>query len=169
MVEPRSRYEPRFHGLQTGHQVFAESARFAKLARNGLNGCFAPPFLKHAVHLAKDSIEHLPELLEITAHEQKLALDLFDGEALRHHLFDAENLAHDTHRVDALGAFVLALLSDSHAARQQAELNVFSERRLTELDVVPREQVEDLDGRQPASMLFFDPFERGVVDHVCMP
>ena len=61
--------------------------------------------------------------LEAWAYEQDLPLNRFDRQILFHQLLDAEDLSDHPHRVLALGALVLALLPDAHAARQESELH----------------------------------------------
>ena len=41
----------------------------------------------------EDHSERLLELLDVTAHEQEIPLDLLDRVTLRHHLFHADELA----------------------------------------------------------------------------
>src|SRR5690606_25703489 len=77
-------------------------------------------------------------------HEEKLPLDLFHREALAHEPADLVDLPNGGGRVEPLGASVLALAADAHAARQEAELDVLAERRLGQPPAPLGHEIDDL-------------------------
>src|SRR5690606_2590616 len=157
--------ESGFDGREAGHEFLAERAGVADVAGDDLRRALTPPLLQHGRELLEDPIEQALELLDVTADEQELPLDLLDGVALGHHLLDAQDLAEHAHRVHPLGATVLALPSDAHAARQEPELDVLAERRLAERDPVLREHVEDLRRSEAVRVRALDSSEGGGVNH----
>ena len=54
---------------------------------------------------------------------------------------------------------MLSLLADAPAAREQSELDVLAEGGLRELHAARREEVDDLDSRDPLRVLFLESVE----------
>src|SRR5260221_9046202 len=73
-----------------------------------------------AAEVVEDAPDEALELLEVAAHEQKLALDLLDRQIVGHHLLDAQDLADDARRVHPLRTLVLALFAED---RKSTRLN----------------------------------------------
>src|SRR6266542_2905072 len=150
--EVRPRGQTRFDRFELVQQLPGQRPRSREIVRER-----PPARLSALFGGAPEVVENLRdqtlELLDVAPHEEKLALDLLDGQIVGHHLLDAQDLADHGSRVHPLRALVLALFADAHAARQKPELNVLAERRLAELDAGLGGHAQDLGRRESGFVL----------------
>src|SRR5690606_24049189 len=118
-LHPRAERQPVLERLELLHERRARAPRLDEHAPGDLVRR-APLRRDGGLEGRVDALELPFEGLDVPAHEEELALDLLDREALRHQPPHVLELPHRRRRIEPERAAMLALAPDAHAPRQEA-------------------------------------------------
>jgi len=108
------------------------------------------------LHFREQALQPVIELIDFTCKFHRGPNDVVDRQPLRHHPFDVVDATHDAKRIHPFGPamFPATTRADTMGSRQQPELDVLPEGRLTEADPGFPENFHDVERFDP---VFVDP------------